>query len=63
LAAKFGADQSFKFVNGVLDRASRDIRVHEQTATTDASSDVVDDVVNVVKASSLAAEDVEPLGA
>lgn len=30
LAAKFGADQSFKFINGVLDRAARDIRVHEQ---------------------------------
>lgn len=29
LAAKFGADQSFKFINGVLDRAARDIRIHE----------------------------------
>ncbi|MEJ2680558.1 MAG: transcription antitermination factor NusB [Gammaproteobacteria bacterium] len=30
LATKFGADQSFKYVNGVLDKAARCVRVHEQ---------------------------------
>lgn len=40
LAAKFGADQSFKFINGVLDRAARALRVHEQpTATAVAPSE------------------------
>lgn len=32
LAAKFGADQSFKFINGVLDKAARHIRIHERSS-------------------------------
>ena len=47
LAAKFGADQSFKFINGVLDRAAREIRIHEQPEKAERKEQTYRDAMTV----------------